>query len=696
MTDLIRESALGQTIRFLTGNRVFKYPEELPGFKLPDVWVQLLNSDNDANNLALRQSLSARRTRIEKRERRGNSSSASSETADEEAAGIKENEKTLPAPSSSDDDAITAKDIDPYAIGRAGTQVGGSEPGLGLTRSRSREETVPYSRERLEVDELHEVEKTKSVPVVPHKTRDGVILVDWYYSDDPANPQNWSNGKRLLVSFIICLYTFVVYMSSAIYTTSEIGVMEEFGVSKTQSALGLSLFVLGYGLGPLLFSPLSEIPVIGRNPIYIVTMFLYVIISIPAAVPHNYAGLMVLRFLQGFFGSPCLASGGASFQDMYSLLNLGYALIAWTAAAYCGPALGPLLSGFSVPVKGWRWSLLEILWASAPVFVAMFIILPETSTPNILLRRARRLRKLTGSDRFMSQSEIDQKNMKASAVAIDALIKPIEITIKDPAIMFVQLYTAIIYGIYYSFFESFPLVYPVFYHMNSGQIGLVFLCVLVSCLIGIAMYISYLYFYMIPRIMRSGMPRQEVRLVPALFAAFGPTIGLFIFAWTADPRFPWIAPTIGITVYGATVFVSPSPLLYLQAHFPQPDANRICFSIGRHAVHLHIRAALVPSVRRFALCRQRLLPFRPRLRLHPLREAALRQSGRCQGHLASRWAQCYWDNRHLAAVLLWCTSAEDEQVRHPRGRLLSDDGQKLAGWRANTSWRIFYGHELEM
>jgi DHA1 family multidrug resistance protein-like MFS transporter len=98
----------------------------------------------------------------------------------------------------------------------------------------------------------------------------------------------------------------------------------------------------------------------------------------------------------------------------------------------------------------WRWSLYESIWASAPVLILMFLFLPETSTPSILLHRARRIRKITGDARFMSQSEIDQRNMKASDIAIDALIKPLEITIKDPAILFVQVYTAIIYGIYYS------------------------------------------------------------------------------------------------------------------------------------------------------------------------------------------------------------------------------------------------------
>ena len=122
-------------------------------------------------------------------------------------------------------------------------------------------------------------------------------------------------------------------------------------------------------------------------------------------------------------------------------------------AAYCGPALGPLISGFAVTAKGWRWSLWEILWAAGPIFLVMFLLLPETSTPNILLRRAARLRKLTGDNRLKSQSEIDQKNMKPTAIVIDAIIKPMEITIKDPAIAFVNVYTAIIYGIYYSFFE---------------------------------------------------------------------------------------------------------------------------------------------------------------------------------------------------------------------------------------------------
>lgn len=544
MGHTLRDTSFGTFVRLATGKRLLKFPEEEEGFKLPETWVQVLE-----------QSSTHSRSVVEKPQTRNETPSSASSTPsssiDAEDARGEQAEEAEP---------------NPYEAGQ--------NLELARSRSRNRELTTNWTPERLEVDEEHEIEKTKSIPIVPEKTQDGAILVDWYYTDDPENPQNWSNTRRAFILVVICLYTFVVYSSSAIYTSSEKGVMTQFGVGQTEASLGLALFVLGYGTGPLLFSPLSEVPRIGRNPVYIITIFLFVIISIPTAVVDNYPGLMVLRFLQGFFGSPCLASGAASLGDMYSMINVSYALIAWVSAAFCGPALGPLLSGFSVPVLGWRWSLLEILWASIPIFFLMFLFLPETSAENILLRRAARLRRLTGSPRFMSASEIRQRNLKPSAVLLDALIKPLEITIKDPAMLFVQVYTAIIYCIYYSFFEVFPLVYPVFYHFNLGQVGLVFLCVLVACFIGIGIYVAYLALYMIPRIKARGFPVNETRLVPALAAAFGPTIGLFIFAWTAAPQFPWIAPTIGITVYAGSAFVLMQCIfIYVPISYPQYAAS---------------------------------------------------------------------------------------------------------------------------
>lgn len=90
-----------------------------------------------------------------------------------------------------------------------------------------------------------------------------VILVDWYdpkdkevcpmlsshvqlpfIADRPKNPQNWSRNRKLLVTFLICILNFGIYIGSSIYTPGEQDIMEEFGVSEVVATLGLSLFVL--------------------------------------------------------------------------------------------------------------------------------------------------------------------------------------------------------------------------------------------------------------------------------------------------------------------------------------------------------------------------------------------------------------------------------------------------------------------
>lgn len=153
--------------------------------------------------------------------------------------------------------------------------------------------------------------------------------------------------------------------------------------------------------------------------------------------------------------------------------------------------------------------------------------MPETSAPNILLRRARRLRALTGNDKLRSQSEIDQGSKKFGQVVYEALLIPAIICIKDPAVLFTNVYSAIIYSIYYSFFEAFPLAYIGTYGFNLGELGLVFTSIIVGCVIGVIIYCSYQWFYLEPDIKKNGLREQEHRLIPALFAVWFLPIGLF-------------------------------------------------------------------------------------------------------------------------------------------------------------------------
>jgi DHA1 family multidrug resistance protein-like MFS transporter len=65
--------------------------------------------------------------------------------------------------------------------------------------------------------------------------------------------------------------------------------------------------------------------------------------------------LYVSRFLTGFFGSPALATGGASMGDLYEPKYAAYALGIWGVGAVAGPVLGPMLGGFTFSANGWTW-----------------------------------------------------------------------------------------------------------------------------------------------------------------------------------------------------------------------------------------------------------------------------------------------------------------------------------------------------
>lgn len=525
MVDLIREAPFGQLLRLISGNRVMRYPEEVKGFELPTQYTMSADPADETPALASRQ--------------------YSNESAD--------------APRTPD--KLTQNDKETLDE-------------VSMTRTKSRQYTAPFSVDRATVEEGLDLQRTKTIPIVPQRTSDGIILVDWYTTDDPANPHNWSSGKRGFITFLICAYTWVVYTGSSIYAPSESGVIEAFGVSPTLAALPLALYVLAYGVGPLLWAPLCEIPTVGRNPVYILTYLLFFVISFPTAVVNNFGALLALRFLQGFFGSPALANGGATFSDMYSLLYVPYQLSWWVFAAWGGPALGPLMAGFTVPAEDWHWSLWEIVWMAAPMMILLLLVMPETSSSNILLRRARRLRALTGHAHLQSQSEIEQRQLKASKILISALIKPVEITIKDPAIFFVNMYTALFYGIYYTFFEVFPLVFPTSYGFNLGEVGLAFLSCQVGAGLGLLIYFAYLYYYMIPDNLKNGLRQQEHRLVPAIFGSFLIPTGLFIFGWAARPSVHWIVPLIGVVIFVlGTFLILQSIFVYLPLSYPKYAAS---------------------------------------------------------------------------------------------------------------------------
>lgn len=94
------------------------------------------------------------------------------------------------------------------------------------------------------------------------------VLVDFDGSDDPYLPMNWPFRKKVLTTFLYGFTTCWITFASAVYSAALGQVSEDFQVSKEVAASGVSLIVFGFGLGPLIWAPLSE--VYGRKWVVIV------------------------------------------------------------------------------------------------------------------------------------------------------------------------------------------------------------------------------------------------------------------------------------------------------------------------------------------------------------------------------------------------------------------------------------------
>ena len=322
----------------------------------------------------------------------------------------------------------------------------------------------------------------------------------------------------------------------------------------------------------MLFSPMSEIPQIGRSRIYVWTLLVFVLLQLPTGYAVNMPMLLVFRFLTGFFGGPVLATGGGTIVDLYPASQVPYWIGIFGACGILGPVLGPLIGGFAAQAKGWRWTIWELAWLTSVVFVLLFVLMPETSAANILYRRAKRLRKATGDGRFKSQAEIDDGENSARD-RLMVIARAVTLTFSEPVVFFVDMYSALLYGLLYIWFESIPLVFGDIYGFNIGQQGLVFLGILIGGLLTLPFYLLWIRKSIVPRFAKPPVD-PEVILPPTFLGAFALPVCLFWYGWTAREPIHWIVPLIGSGSFTISIITLFMPILsYLGMAYPHYAAS---------------------------------------------------------------------------------------------------------------------------
>ncbi|GIK06650.1 hypothetical protein Aspvir_002300 [Aspergillus viridinutans] len=289
----------------------------------------------------------------------------------------------------------------------------------------------------------------------------------------------------------------------------------------------------------------------GRSPVYVATLVVFVFFQFGVIYAKNFGMLLAFRFITGFMGSPVLATGGASMGDMWSPRIRDYMIAVWASFAVAAPVLGPLVGGFASSAKGWTWTIWELLWISGFAVVLLVFFLPETFAPNILSRRARRIRRITGDRRYASEAEIEIARVASRDVLFEALVGPFALCFLEPIVLLMNLYIALIYGILYIWFEAFPIVFEEKHGFNPGETGLAFLGIMTGAVfIALPIYSYWKYRWQSKHINPDGHLSPEEHLPPACFGAVCLPISLFWFGWTGNfASVHWIMPIIASTLF---------------------------------------------------------------------------------------------------------------------------------------------------
>ncbi|KAK0725180.1 major facilitator superfamily domain-containing protein [Lasiosphaeris hirsuta] len=186
---------------------------------------------------------------------------------------------------------------------------------LDLTRTISRRETI-LSRIRSRPPGIYQF--THPLSHIP-TSKDQ--LVDFDGPDDPYRPMNWPMHKKVVTTMLYGLVTMTATWASSCYSAGTRQVAEEFGVGLQVAVLGTSLFLVGFGIGPLLWAPLSE--VYGRRVAVFVPMFIAICFSFGSATAKDFQTLMITRFFCAFFASAPVTNTGGVLGDLYSPTQRG-------------------------------------------------------------------------------------------------------------------------------------------------------------------------------------------------------------------------------------------------------------------------------------------------------------------------------------------------------------------------------------
>ncbi|KAH7328021.1 major facilitator superfamily domain-containing protein [Stachybotrys elegans] len=367
-------------------------------------------------------------------------------------------------------------------------------------------------------------------------------------------PLNFPKSRKVLMVILLAIITFMTPFASSILASAIGAISDEFDESDiVLAAMPVSIFLLGYAVGPLFLSPLSEI--YGRYYVLVIANAYFCVWLIGCALATSLDTLIFFRFMCGVGGAACQTIGGAIIADLFPVEERGMAISIWMIGPMFGPSLAPMIGGFVVESIGWRWvSWITFIPATAAA-IGLAIFSTETNHHVLIQRKTDRLRKELNRPELRScYVDPDKPVLSHKQILFLGLTRPLKMLFRSAIIFSVSLYIAFAYGCLYLLFNTIPIVFREAYGWSLGITGLIYLTVLVGYAIGLALF-TYLSDSTVVRMTKAnnGVYEPEMRLPDSIYFGILIPITFFWYGWSADQRVHWIVPALGLVPFSVGV-----------------------------------------------------------------------------------------------------------------------------------------------
>ncbi|GJP91876.1 efflux pump antibiotic resistance protein [Aspergillus niger] len=377
-------------------------------------------------------------------------------------------------------------------------------------------------------------------------------LVTWDGPDDPENPKNWSTRRKWLAVISISGFVLMSPLPTTIVSPAIDTIAEELNVTVTvQKPMVMSIFLLGYAIGPMFISPMSEIW--GRTRVLQTFNFVFLIFNTACGVARSIEQLLAFRFFAGLFGSCTVGIGAGTLGDLFNAKDRGKAMAIYSIFPLMGQVLGPIAGGFLTMRTSWRWAFYATSIIDGCVQLFGLLFLDESYTPVLLRRKRDRLAKagatgLYTEHDFPSDSKLDMMRT--------IMIRPIKLLSTQPIVQVMALYQGYLYGNIYILYSSIAILWTTRYHEKLDIASLHYLALGLGTAFAaeVATHINDRIFRIMTK-RNGGKGLPEFRIPIMIPATVILSIGLFWYGWSAEARMFWLMPDIGIALFAAAAYI---------------------------------------------------------------------------------------------------------------------------------------------